>query len=357
MLLSRQLCSLTYLFVALAFLHGSLALAHQHGQNDNNHAPHHDNWTHENDWLQVPKNLSQIGKSHGEIAVSSDGDIYVSVMGELGGLQVYSPAGEYLHNVKNAPKDIHGFVIKRENGRDVIYAPTLYGQSIVKMTVTGEILLTVDALSSIPKQYHSEPVIKPTWRDDRALKLTAIDVAADGTMYVIDGYGKDYIHTFDQKGNYITTFAGRGAPWHLHNCHKIAIDPRFTPKRILCADRVNGRLVHMKLDGKLIGNHAEGLRRPSAIAFYNDLVAVAEISGRVTLLDLEGKKLTTLGTNENKEEINHPRTPPEKWKNGVFTSPHGIAFDADGNLYVTEYSNFGRVLKFNASTSIDNAEE
>ena len=40
-----------------------------------------------------------------------------------------------------------------------------------------------------------------------------------------------------------------------------------------------------------------------------------------------------------------PVVPPESWKDGVFTAPHGIAFDAKGDLYVQDWNRSGRLSK------------
>ncbi|MDU0353720.1 hypothetical protein RS130_07105 [Paraglaciecola aquimarina] len=310
----------------------------------------HDYQVHEN-WLKPPIGLAHIGDSHGEIAVAKNGEVYVSVMGIKGGIQIFNADGQYLRNVPKAPKDIHGFEIHQDpSGEEFIYGAEMSGKRIFKLTLSGERVLDIDALAAIPKKYHREPVpLKNGWVPP-PLRLTAVTVVDNGDMYVVDGYGLDYIHQFSAKGEYITTFGGQGAPWNFKNCHKISIDPRFTPKRILCNDRANMRLVHMKLSGEVIGTYAKDLRRPSAVDFYGDLVAVAEISGRVTLLNKVGRVVKHLGTNEVKTETDKNKTPPEKWREGVFTSPHGISFDANGNLYVTEYNKWGRVLRFDAVT-------
>ena len=38
---------------------------------------------------------------------------------------------------------------------------------------------------------------------------------------------------------------------------------------------------------------------------------------------------------------------PDKWRTGVVISPHGVAFNDHGDLFVSEYSLFGRVHRFN----------
>lgn len=327
----------------LALLLTTLLTAHNAAAHNNHHG-----FSHQKGWLKPAAGTEHIGKSHGEIAISSDGRIFVSVLGKQGGIQEFSADGQYLAHLPSSPKDIHAMVIKKEGTKEYIYAPTLFSYSIVKLDLDGNKVMEIDALKAIPKRYHNDITVHKNWTDKRKLRLSGIAVADNGDIYVVDGYGRDFIHKFDASGKYLTTFAGKNEPWKFSNCHKIAIDPRYKPKRLLCTDRNNNRIVHMQLDGTLIGDYAINLRKPSAVSFYGKTLAVAEIRGRVSLLDINGTIVETLGTNENSEQVGHDRTAPQDWQEGVFTSPHGIAFDAQGNLLITEYSQWGRVLKFNA---------
>ena len=101
----------------------------------------------------------------------------------------------------------------------------------------------------------------------------------------------------------------------------------------------------MDLDGKVIGIHAEGLRYPSALAVNKDELAVGELKGRVSILDKSGRIIASIGTNDNVDEIRTNKAPPEIWRNGLFYAPHGVAYGANGDLFVTEFNQFGRVTK------------
>ena len=91
--------------------------------------------------------------------------------------------------------------------------------------------------------------------------------------------------------------------------------------------------------------YATKLRKPSSAAFYKDLVAIAEIDGRISVFNKEGKMVAEVGTN-NTKEIGKNIFGPETWEAGIVKAPHGIAFDADGNILMTEYNKWGRVMKF-----------
>src|SRR5258706_12053290 len=192
------------------------------------------------------------------------------------GVQVFSPDGKFLRNVPGAPNDFHGFVIHKDSDGEFIYGPRLTAQTIVKMTLDGKVLLEIPA-SAIPdefknqippntKKYKDGVVTKNPDEGKRLVRLTAMDVAPNGDLYVTDGYASDYVHRFDHNGKYIASFGGKKEPYNFKTLHKIAIDTRFTPARIIGVDRANGRVVHMGLDGKVLGGIATDMLLPAAVA-------------------------------------------------------------------------------------------
>ena len=74
-------------------------------------------------------------------------------------------------------------------------------------------------------------------------------------------------------------------------------------------------------------------------------MAIAELEGRVTLLDKNDKIVAHLGDNPDKTQWAKNPIPPAQWKDGVFTAPHGIAFGPKGELYVMDWNRYGRVTK------------
>ena len=181
----------------------------------------------------------------------------------------------------------------------------------------------------------------------KGLALTSADVAPNGDIYVVDGYGTSWIFIFDSKGNFKKQFGGPVEPFKLANCHKVHIDTRFEPARLFLCDRGNKRIMHASLDGDLLGVIATDLRNPSSASFHGDYVCIAEIAGRVSVWDKEGKMVAALGTNDTPGQTNTPGVAPANWRDDVVTSPHGITFDANGNILETEWNKFGRVLRWN----------
>ncbi|MCE9518968.1 MAG: hypothetical protein K8R87_05315 [Verrucomicrobia bacterium] len=208
-------------------------------------------------WLKLPEGRAQLGNQHGDVAVSSKGEVYVSIMDPKAGLQVFSADGKYLRNVPDAPSDFHGFVIHKEADGEFIYGAGLVSGNILKLTLDGKVLLNIPS-TAIPDEF------KNKGKDGKSVvRLTAMDVAPNGDLYVTDGYASDYVHRFDKTGKYIKSFGGKKEPYSFKTLHKIAIDTRFTPARVIGCDRANGRVVHMSLDGEFLGVVAKDLKAGS----------------------------------------------------------------------------------------------
>ena len=298
-----------------------------------------------------------MGNMHGDIAVASNGDVYVSTMDPKAGLQVYAADGKFIRNVENAPADFHGFVIHKDADGEFIYGPRLGAGNILKLTLDGKEVLNIPS-SAIPDEFKNKTpkstkknaageVIADPNEGKAFVRLTAMDVAPNGDLYVTDGYSSDYVHRFDKTGKYLKSFGGKKEPYGFKTLHKIAVDTRFTPPRIIGCDRENLRVVHMSLDGEFLGVIAKDLLNPAAVAVQGDLALIGEIKGRVTILDKAGKVVAQFGANDHADETGTAKTEPDKWRTGVVTAPHGVAFDAKGNVFVAEYNIFGRVHRFN----------
>jgi hypothetical protein len=294
------------------------------------------------DWLKLPDGRTQIGGMHGDIAVSSRGEVYISVENEASpGVQVYSPEGRYLRNVPNAPPDFHGFVIRRQADGEFLYGARLRGQQVLKMALDGTVAMTIEA-TAVPDQFK----VKNARSGQLAMLLTGMDVAPNGDLYVTDGYASDFVHRFDRSGKYLASFGGKAAPYSFNTLHKLAIDTRFQPARIIAVDRANNRVVHMSLTGEFLGVVARDLLLPAAVTIDGDHAIIGELRGRVTILDQSGAVVGQVGTN-TEEGIGTNTVAPERWRTGFVLSPHGVAINERGDLFVSEFHRLGRVHRFN----------
>lgn len=285
-------------------------------------------------FIQPPPGKTEIGNGHGEIACDKAGNFYVSVQEKDAGIQVYGPDGKFIKALK-LPQSLHGFVVREDEGKEYLFAAVLGEKRVIKTTLDGALVLEISTASF--------PADKA---GPKGLALTNCDVAPNGDIYVVDGYGISHIFVFDRAGKFKSVFGGPGAPYGFKNTHKIFIDKRFEPSRVVALDRGNNRMLHLDLDGKIIGIIADkDLRNPSSASFHGDLMCVAEIAGRVSVWDKDNKMVAELGANPVK--TNTPKIEPKDWQQGTVTSPHGITFDNNGNILETEWNQWGRVLRWN----------
>ena len=308
-------------------------------------------------WYKLAEGRSQMGPMHGDIAVASNGEVYVSTMDPKAALQVYAPDGKFVRLVENAPADFHGFVIHKDADGEFIYGPRLGTGNILKLTLEGKEVLNIPP-TAIPDEFKNKTpkntkknaageVVADPNEGKPTQRLTAMDVAPNGDLYVTDGYASDYVHRFDKTGKYLKSFGGKKEPYGFKTLHKIAIDTRFSPPRIIGVDRANGRVVHMSLDGEFLGVIVEGLLLPAAVAIHGDLAVIGEIKGRVTILGKDGKVAAQFGANDHADETGTNKTEPDKWRTGFVTAPHGVACNERGDVFVAEYNIYGRVHRFN----------
>ena len=271
-----------------------------------------------------------VGSTNGGVAIDKTGKIYFST-DTVKGILIYDEKGKQIGQM--GPGNIHDLFIRKEAGQEYIWASDTAGKRLVKMTLKG------NEVFQIPNERTAE--VKGGWGG-----VTAADIAPDGSIFVALGYGSNFIHKFDGEGKWIKTFAGRGkGDGQCNTAHGMALDHRFSPPRILVADRENGRLTHWDLDGNWIGIVAEGLRRPTDLAFRGDVVAVTELAGGVKILDKAGKVIALLGENPNPKQRGQNGVAPNQARPAHFTAPHGLAYDPSGNLYVQDWNRFGRISK------------
>lgn len=294
----------------------------------------------ESGWAKVPANVS-LGPTHGGVAVDRAGNVYVSSDGPEG-ILVFDRNGKYLRGLAPELSGIHGFIIRNEGGREFIYAAHVKGNQAVKLGLDGK----VEWKLGVPKEsgFYDQPADakkKPT-----LYRPTAIAVGPDNRIYVADGYGASVIHVYSPERKYLKTIGTRGeGEGQFKTCHGLALDTRHGQPLLLVADRENRRLVHHDLEGNFVRVVATGLRRPCAMSFHGEYVAVAELEGRVVILDREGKTVATLGDNPDRKQWAAFKLAPEHWRDGIFIAPHGVSFDSAGNLFVQDWNFAGRFTK------------
>lgn len=287
----------------------------------------------EPNWAKVPAD-TPLGPTHGGVVVDKAGLIYVSTDGPAGVL-VFAPDGKLVRTIAPDFTGIHGLTLREENGREFIYAAHLKGHQVVKLALDGTAQWTIGT-----------PTESGLYDEKHLFNPTAVAVAPDGRIYVADGYGASVVHEYsaDHKWTRVLTKKGTG-DGEFQTCHGLSLDTRSGRPLLLVCDRENRRLVHLDLDGKFVRTLTTGLRRPCSVSIHGQFAAVAELEGRVIITDADGKIVATLGDNPDREQWAKFKFEPALWREGIFVAPHGVAFDAAGNLFVQDWNYIGRLTK------------
>jgi hypothetical protein len=176
---------------------------------------------------------------------------------------------------------------------------------------------------------------------------TNLAIASNGDIYVGDGYGSSFINVYDARGRWKFTFGGKGKePGKLDCPHGIAIDRRSGRERVLVAARTNRRLQYFSLDGAHLGFAAEGtVKLPCHFDHRGPALLVPDLEARVTLLDGGDRLIAHLGEDPSGTWGELRKQPRERFPAGRFICPHSACFDKDGNIFVVEWVEAGRVTK------------
>lgn len=273
----------------------------------------------------------QLGPCHGGAVIDKKGNIYVTTDTDRG-IIVFSPKGKYLRNF--GPSHIHGLEIRKEKGGEFIYGARPNHHEVVKVDLEGKILWTIH----YPKE-------SGVFQNEDGFKPCAVTVAPDGSIFVADGYGSNYVLKFDKDRKFVKAFGGPGEEeGKFKTCHGIAYDPRH--KNLFICNRNNDRVEHWTLNGTFVRVIQKNLRMPAAVHIHDDYAIVPELKGRVTVLDKEGNIVAQMGDNPNEGQRANFGLPPDQWKDGICNSPHGASMDKKGNVIVSEWSATGHLHKF-----------
>jgi hypothetical protein len=114
----------------------------------------------------------------------------------------------------------------------------------------------------------------------------------------------------------------------------------------MVADRTNHRIQTFDLEGRHLA-FIGGTNLPCTFAFHtNGETVVPDLGARVTLMDKDNRVIEHLGDDsaahnwESVRKLDRTAFTP-----GKFVCPHGACFDHEGNIFVVEWVEVGRVSK------------
>jgi hypothetical protein len=333
------------------------------------------NW----DLSGVPE--AQYAWAHSGLAVTAAGE---PIGFHAGHLVAFDDVGHVLRVVSTGLTEGHGITLVQEDGEEYLWisdpgfvfvataddgdeawAP-LFGKGVhretreprvVKVTLDGKIR------SELPKP-PTDSDMGPGIMGPYCPCGSAIDeerLGGSGDIWVADGYGSSLVHRFDKHGRHLLSLSGEEGGGRFLCPHAVLIDRRGDKApELYIADRENRRIQVYDLDGRYQRTVGESfLNSPSGFALRGDLLVVAELYARLAVLDVEDDLVGYVGADPDAEGQGWPER--AGWPNALaqdghavvpdlphpdrFNSPHSVAVDADGDLYICEWLIGGRYTR------------
>jgi NHL repeat len=211
---------------------------------------------------------------------------------------------------------------------DTVYCTDEGDHTVRKCTLDGKVLLEIGVPGRPAPRMSGQPFHRCTH--------TALSPNRD--IYVSDGYGNSRIHKFDPGGKLLLSWGESGCdPGQFNLPHNICCD---ADGWVYVADRENHRIQVFDGNGRY-ETQWNNLHRPSGIfmtpgkcpiCYIGEIGPYMEVNRetpnlgpRITIFDHQGKLIGRLA-----------RTPSAGTGPGQFISPHGLAVDAHGDIYVGE---------------------
>ena len=256
---------------------------------------------------------------------------------------IYDKKGKLLTTWGSEYPGGHGLTLFNENGTEVLFICDNNRHQVIKTTLDGKVLMTLDYPRETGVYSKADEYIP-----------TETTIAPNGDIYVVDGYGKDFIIHYNYKGEYIRHWGGRGSEEkHLQNAHGICFDNRQKDKPVLI---VTSREQNAFKRYTLNGEYIDTIRMPGAWVcrpvIHGEYLYAAVLqsqnmlwkeSGFVTILDINNKVVSNPGGSEPAYTNNQLSEMSQTIK--AFKYPHDVCVDDEENLYIAQW-NSGHVYPY-----------
>lgn len=273
-------------------------------------------------WGQLPEGWSL--KEVGAVAVDSQDRVYVFNRGEHP-MVVFDRDGRFLASWgEGLFTRAHGLHMGPD---DTLWCTDDGDHTVRRCTLDGRVLTTF-GLPGQPAPYMSGRPFN---------RCTHTALSPEGDVYVSDGYGNAAVHKFSPEGRHILSWGGPGTePGQFNLPHNICCDPDGW---VYVADRESHRVQIFDGQGRF-QTQWNNLHRPCSLflgkgrcpcCYVGELgpaldvnIKAPNLGPRISVLSNEGKLLSRFGALGEGP--------------GQFWSPHGLAGDSRGDLYVGEVS-------------------
>ena len=264
------------------------------------------------------------------IAVDRNDNVYIFNRGAHP-MVVFDRHGNFLRSWgEDLFKKAHGAFVGPD---DTIYCTDEGHHCVFKCTLEGKLLLTIGVPDN-PAEYMSGLPFN---------RCTHTAISPQGDIFISDGYGNACVHKYSPNGKLIKSWGEPGIdPGKFNLVHNICCDPEGW---VYVADRENHRVQVFNSDGKY-ETMWNNLHRPNGLFLgpgRQPICYVAEsgpqqrvnfrvregIGQRISIMTHDGKPLARVSRKPNGVGVTGAGP-------GEFISPHGIAVDGHGDIYIGE---------------------
>ena len=277
------------------------------------------------DWGNLPEGLSY--REATALALDSHDNVHVFNRGSHPMIVLDSDGNVLRTWGEGGFVNPHGVAIGPD---DSVYCVDFGDHTVRKFTPEGKLMMTIGTPGKPALPMSGEPFSSPTH--------VAVD-QRNGDLYVSDGYQNARVHKYSPDGRHLLSWGESGtAEGQLSVPHGIATD---SDGWVYVADRENQRIQIFDSNGRFEAQWGLNLSRPACVdVMHRDgrqLAYIGEFFGgfftnwtgkhlgpRVSILDGEGNVQARLGDQTFGGEA------------GQFYSPHMIAVDSRGDIYVAE---------------------
>jgi len=309
-------------------------------------------------WSKANPETTPINNCH-EMVQVKDGRLFLLTDHHKNNIIIYNREGEVLGrwtlNISG-----HGLSYESRDGKEALFLTDTSKGKVIKTDLEGNILMEL-----------AHPSKQKIYSDTMPYSPTETTQAPNGDIYVIDGYGSQYILQYDKNGNFIRKFGGKSIQpvnkGKFIQAHGIALDHRGATPLLICSARIRNEFHWFDLDGNYIKTlylpgaymsravlHAKNIYTAICFGMFDNDYRMWQDRGFVMILD------------ENNNVISNPGGTQPIYKDGnlqmvmqdqdLIKNAHDVCVDDRGDLYVCQWANKG-VYPFKLTRIIPNIKK
>jgi hypothetical protein len=294
-------------------------------------------------WCRADPEKVPVKDCH-EMVQARDGRLFMLTNHPANNILVFDTQGRLLNTWTLKFGGAHGLSLDAVTAadKDFLWITDAGAGRVVKTSLEGEILAELESPQRIG-----------LYKANEDYRPTETVVAPDGSVYVADGYGSQWILHYDAGGKLLRRFGGKSTqpinPGKFMQAHGVAIDLRGEKPLVLCTARIRNEFHWFDLEGNFVRSvYLPGayISRPviagdelySGVCFgtFENDYRMWQGRGFVTILDARDQNISNPGGNapvyKDGKLQQLLKTEP------VFNNCHDVCVDSVGDLYVCQWN-------------------